>query len=781
MQKTAYIWILLSLVITSPVLSQSARQYLKAGDDFAKANKYEDAIVQYTRAIDLDPDNDKVYIQRASAYSRIGDHKSAGEDYDRALVFEKKDAEIYYFSGHEWHLYGDNPLALRRLNMAIELKGNFLEAYQVRLAVYMALGRYEDALGDGKKVLKLKEDENAYFNLAQVYEKLEMYNEAEEAYRESLHENNRVVETHFEYAQLLYQRENYQAASNELNVVLQMDPNHLEGILLQSKVLSALGDYLKASQTLSMASVHYSDEPLIYIYRGDINSKMNQPGYAIIDYSKAIELDPGNAENYYKRGEAYESIQDYKKAVADYEKLLSMSQYDGNAQLLRDEATRRMYELNREKNKPIVTLVDPQSNSANTIDVSKEINLLSVTGAISDESDIQSLQVNGFSVPVVKSDDGFKFQTSVDLASSNQITVQVKDIYNNTETAIFSIRRTEIDAPVVRMIAPYASENNILYLDNNDPLIYVEGKIEDESKITSIYIDSVMASYIPSDLDPNFTATLNIKNKSKITVAVEDEFGNRSEIEYQLNRDAQAFKNNPMGKTWAVFIENSDYNSYSSLDGPSRDVTLMRTALAKYQIHNVIDKKNMTKAELSKFFSIELRDMIRSNRVNSLIIWYAGHGKYVNESGYWIPVDASRDDEFSYYNINALKAAMQGYSNTLTHTLVITDACESGPSFYQAMRSGLRERSCDDWTSTKFKSSQVFSSAGYELAVDDSQFTRTFANVLINNPNTCLPIENIVMKVTEAVENNTHQTPQFGKIAGLEDEDGTFFFIPKDY
>ena len=144
-------------------------------------------------------------------------------------------------------------------------------------------------------------------------------------------------------------------------------------------------------------------------------------------------------------------------------------------------------------------------------------------------------------------------------------------------------------------------------------------------------------------------------------------------------------------------------------------------------------------------------------------------------------MDASRDDEFSYYNINALKAAMLGYPDLLTHTLVITDACESGPSFYQAMRSAPRERSCDDWTSTSFKSSQVFSSAGYELAVDDSQFTRTFANVLVNNPSSCIPIENIVTKVTTAVENTTRQIPQFGKIAGLEDEDGTFFFIPKDY
>jgi tetratricopeptide (TPR) repeat protein len=781
MKKCIYILLLMPFLMAASVQAQSAKQYYKAGEDFAKAENYTDAIAQYTKALELDPDYEKAYIQRAHAYSIIGEHSNAAEDYDRALVFDQKDEELFYLSGNQWHLFGNNPLALERLSMAIEMKSNYLDAYRVRWAVNMALLKYEEALVDAKRCLKLKDDERAYYNLAQVYEKLEMNDEAAEAYRKSLQKNSKVVATHFSYAQLLFKQENYPQAGYELTQVLQMEPQHLEAILLQSQVLSAQGKYLEASEILSMASVHYSDEASIFIYRGDIQTKLNQPAYAIIDYTKAIELEPEKAEIYYKRGGAYEAIRDYENALEDYEQLLAMSKYDGVAQRLHEEASQRMFELNREENKPVVVLLDPASNEANTIDVSREIILLNVTGAISDESDIQSLQVNGFTVPVEKTEEGFRFLASVNLSNASQVTVQVSDVYDNTETAIFPIRRTEIDPPLVRMIAPYGSDNNILYLDNNEALIYMEGRIEDESKIVSIYIDSVMASYIPSDLNPNFTATINVKNKSRITVFVEDEFGNRSEIEYKLNRDAQSFDENPMGKTWAIFIENSDYDSFASLGGPSKDVSMMRSALANYQIHEVIHKKNMTKAELSKFFSIELRDMIRSNRVNSLLVWYAGHGKYANESGYWIPVDASRDDEFTYYNINALRAAMQGYPDLLTHTLVITDACESGPSFYQAMRSGTKEHSCDDWTSTRFKSSQVFSSAGYELAVDDSQFTRTFANVLINNPSNCIPIENIVTKVTSAVQNTTNQTPQFGKIAGLEDEDGTFFFIPKDY
>jgi len=122
---------------------------------------------------------------------------------------------------------------------------------------------------------------------------------------------------------------------------------------------------------------------------------------------------------------------------------------------------------------------------------------------------------------------------------------------------------------------------------------------------------------------------------------------------------------------------------------------------------------------------------------------------------------------------------MQSYSKYITHILVVTDACESGPSFYQAMRSTPKIRSCGDWKATKFKSSQVFSSAGYELAIDNSQFTKTFANSLSHNPDMCIPIENIVIKVSSAVVKNKNQKPTFGKISGLEDEDGTFFFMKK--
>jgi hypothetical protein len=291
----------------------------------------------------------------------------------------------------------------------------------------------------------------------------------------------------------------------------------------------------------------------------------------------------------------------------------------------------------------------------------------------------------------------------------------------------------------------------------------------------------VAASYVLNDLNPRFSATIDVINKNKFSVTATDIYDNDTTISYVLNREGVSLlEANPMGRTWVVFIENSNYETFPSLDGPTRDITLMRSALAKYDIHKIIHKQDMSKKEIERFFSIELRDLLRSNKVNSLLIWYAGHGRFYSETGYWIPVDAKRDDEFTYYNLNALRASLQSYNTYTTHNLVITDACESGPTFYQAMRDIPKERDCNDREAVKFKSSQVFSSAGYELAVDNSQFTQTFANTLVNNPNACLSIESIVSKVTLAVSQSNQQTPKFGKIVGMQDEDGTFFFMSKN-
>ncbi len=781
--KTASL-IILSAFLLAPftLTAQNAKKYYKTGEEFIMAGNYRDAVNQLSKAVELQPDMEKAYLARALAYENMDMLLEAAEDYDRAATFLDKKPEVFYNAGRLYYELGEYEKSLERLDKAIALKRNFVQPYQVKTRVLMAQGKYADALRECDLALTLKETSGNYYYHGLVQEKLKNLELAEQDFINAVTKNRKNVDAMRALADVRIQLSKTDFAIQNINNAIQIQPENKENYVIRSRAYVKKLDYPKAIDDISKVILMDPDDADMYFHRGVLYQDFTQHSNAINDFTKVLMMEPKNAEALYKRAWSYEQVQKYQEATGDYEALVGLSETDFQAQHLLKQANDRLFELYREEKRPEIIILDPMPRDKQMLQFPKGSTIASLKGRLLDDSGISKLMIDGLEVQATEKEEGWEFLAALDLENREEVSIEATDVYGNTAMVLYTINLTEVEPPVITMIAPYASDNGIIYLSSEDDNIYVEGRVEDESLIESIMINGVLASYIPAELNPTFTAHLNIMNQNKILVKSSDVYGNETEMEFRLNKEAaRVTENNPMGRTWAVFIENSDYKTFASLDGPEKDIRLMRQALAKYQVHNVIHKKDVTKNDMEKFFSIELRDLVRSNQVNSILIWYAGHGKFINETGYWIPVDAKRDEEFTYFNINQLKASLQSYSSFVTHTLVITDACESGPSFYQAMRSTPEVKSCDDWEATRFKSSQVFSSAGYELAVDNSQFTRTFVNTLSGSPNSCVPIEFIVNKVTTAVVNNNQQKPKFGKIDGLEDENGTFFFIKKDY
>jgi len=752
--------------------SQNAKKYYKTGQEFLNKKAYQDAIGQFSRAIQLKPEFTKAYVARAEVYEQLNQPEKALDDYKRALVFVNNDAALYYRAGKILNSLGRYQEAVDMLNHATRLEKKPMSALQEKAKALMTLKKYKEALYAADSAKKIRETPLNYFLLGEANEKLSNLNEAEKDYRMAVNLSNRYTDAHLALASLYLKQDKTEPAINECNYVLSYDNKNTQAYLIRSKVYVKQLDMPNAINDISRILLIEPDNPEMFFLRGKYYQQFNQHINAITDFTKVISLRPDDPDTYMARAKSYEDILDYKSAEKDYKTIAKLTKNNAKAEKMLKEAQKRLYELNRESDKPEISLLIPKPDDSKRINVPENKKEVILKGMVKDQSDLEYLKINGQPAHLDKKNGTVEFLANIELHDTNEIMIEASDIYHNVAR--------DVNPPEVEILAPYASDNGEIYLESPDPELYIEGKINDESPIKTIMINGIYASYKPDEVNPHFSATINIMNKNHFDVTAEDIYGNKSTTSYKLNREGIALTaENPMGKTWAVFIENSNYLTFASLDGPPKDISLMKKALARYRISNIIVKKDMTKEQMERFFSIELRDLVRSNHVNSILIWYAGHGKSINETGYWIPVDAKRDDEFTYFNISNLKGALQAYAKWVTHILVITDACESGPSFYQAMRAIPKVRSCDDWKATHFKSSQVFSSAGYELAVDNSQFTRTFANTLLNNPDACIPIESIVSKVTKAVVQNNQQKPQFGKIAGLEDEDGTFFFIAK--
>jgi tetratricopeptide (TPR) repeat protein len=674
---------------------------------------------------------------------------------------------------------GDFTSALGFLNRATHIDKRNATVYSEKALTLIGLEKYDQALRASDTALIIKDTPMNYYWRGIIYTKLNNDVLAKKELEKSISKDKKLPEPRLELAELLLKANDAQGALDQCNEILKNDDRNTAAYLMRSKVYKKNLDYPSAINDISKNILIEPTNPDFYFSRGQCYQDFNQHTNAINDFTKYISLNPNNPDAYFARAKSYEDIMSYDKAMDDYKKITALSEFDPRAHKMLKDAQDRLYELNREQDPPVVTVINPEPVN-DSIKMKGDSKTLLISGKIKDASKIKSFTINKEPVQIAEKKGEYDFLSNVNVDGINEVVMVATDDYDNQRTLSFPLTRTETNPPKITIVAPYASDDGQVYLDNNSQTLSLQGKISDESKIKSIFIDGVSGSYSANELNPTFTATVDINNKNNIVVDAEDIYGNHQTTEFRLNREGAAISaTNPMGKTWVVFIENSAYTSFASLDGPVKDINLMARAFGNYQIQNIIYKKDMTKAEMEKFFSIDLRDQIKANQVKSLLIWYAGHGKFINDVGYWIPVDAKRDDEFTYFNLNTLRAAMETYLNYLTHTLVVTDACESGPSFYQAMRSDLKKRSCDDWQATQFKSSQVFSSAGYELAVDDSQFTRTFATALSNNPNACMPIEEIVAKVSSAVGSSNQQKPKFGKITGLKDEDGTFFFIAR--
>jgi len=701
------------VLLSSALLAQSAKKHFKAGEDFVFVENYTDGIDQFTKAIELDPDFDKAYIARGDAFEQIGQLKEAAEDYDRASTFVYK-TEIFYNAGRLYYELGEYETAIERIGVALELKRTNMKAYQVLAKTYLAQEKFNEALEECNAALGLKENSENFFLRGTINVKLGNMEFAEQDYEKSIRRDDENIDALIAVAEVRIELNKLEEALFRINQALKLDQNSRQAYYVRSKIYVKQLDYPSAINDISKNLLMNQDDEEMYYIRGCYYQEFTQQPNAINDFTKVIMLNAENADALFKRAYSYEQIGDFKSAIKDYEALLPLSEHNEQAKLLIEEAGGRLFELYRETNIQVIVIIDPEQRNEATLNFPTGSSIVSLKGQIEDESELKTIFIDQLQIPFQKNEDNeaFEFLAAIEIGTKESITISATDVYDNTVNIQFAVMLTEVDAPGVVIIAPYASDDGQIYLDSNDPTVYVEGRIEDESMIESIKINDMIASYIPDELNPSFSANINIMNKNKINVLVTDVFGNETNAEFTLNREAALIsENNPMGKTWAIFIENSDYETFASLEGPTKDITLMKSALAKYQVHNFIHKKDMSKSDVERFFSIELRDLVRSNRVNSLLIWYAGHGKFVQETGYWIPTDAKRDDEFTYFNINALKASLQSYSSSVTHTLVITDACESGPSFYQAMRSDNTIKSCDDWQATRFKSSQVFSSA----------------------------------------------------------------------
>ena len=73
------------LTLSVPGLAQTANQYFQAGNAHYRDKRYDQAIVQYTRSIELNPKESKTWFNRGQCHFFKKDYNLAIADYTKSL------------------------------------------------------------------------------------------------------------------------------------------------------------------------------------------------------------------------------------------------------------------------------------------------------------------------------------------------------------------------------------------------------------------------------------------------------------------------------------------------------------------------------------------------------------------------------------------------------------------------------------------------------------------------------------------------------------------------
>jgi tetratricopeptide (TPR) repeat protein len=240
----------------------------------------DEAIAEYTRAINLDPDCQRAYRMRGICYRKTGKFDKALDDLNKAVRLDTGDASAVFSRGKLYQKKGDYQKALTDFNKAIELNLGYWVFYSVRADLYIGQKNYPAAREDYSKSLQLlladKDRESNKTNIAHIARIL------------GKRARSCLLDNEYEAAR----RDYIEALRYADEWVLWRDKAFVENELKYYK--AAVFDYGAAINR------YYGDDneelAKLYNWRGLAYAKNGYGNEALKCIEKAIELDPGEKE-----------------------------------------------------------------------------------------------------------------------------------------------------------------------------------------------------------------------------------------------------------------------------------------------------------------------------------------------------------------------------------------------------------------------------------------------------------------------------------------------------
>lgn len=260
-----------------------------------KSVDYQEAIADYSKAIEIDPQDAKSYYNRGIVKAELEDYQGAIADYNKAIEINPNDADFYGNRGCVKIDTEDYLGAIEDFDNALEINSNDYIFYYNRSVAKIKLGDYRGAIDDLSKAMEINPND---------------------------------IDSCKDRGFAKIKLKDYRGAIADFNKALELNPQDASAHYNLGNAKNGLGDYQEAIVDFTKAIEINPQDAGSYVNRGTARFRIKDYLGAILDCSQAIEINPQNSTAYLNRGIAKGSSGDHKSACIDIEKAAELGDED---------------------------------------------------------------------------------------------------------------------------------------------------------------------------------------------------------------------------------------------------------------------------------------------------------------------------------------------------------------------------------------------------------------------------------------------------------------------
>ena len=198
--------------------------------------RYEEAIEEIDRAIELKPDYANSYVHRAVIYKDQRNLFKAVESYTKALDLNNNQPSVHYDMAQAMRQLRMYKPAIESYKQALRLNPKMFQAYNNLGITYQRAKMYEAAVAAFKRVLEMNPRyTKAYNNLGASYAQNGEIDQAVTAFQKAIEIDPTYARSYKNLAMVLVQQQKVQEAHDTLITYLSLNPTdeHASGVLTQ--------------------------------------------------------------------------------------------------------------------------------------------------------------------------------------------------------------------------------------------------------------------------------------------------------------------------------------------------------------------------------------------------------------------------------------------------------------------------------------------------------------------------------------------------------------------